>query len=281
MRYRFIRFPGGLAKAVTLSYDDGCVSDKRFSDRITNAGLKCTFNICPCFNKLTEDEIRDYILSRGHELAVHGKNHRAEGIVRPIEAINDIVSCRLELEENFKTIIRGMAYPDTGINRLSNGNTYEQIKGYLMELDIAYSRTAGGDNAEFLLPEDWYRWMPTAHHNNEKLMEYIDKFLSMDLSTKLYWPFRDARLFYMWGHSYEFDANDNWHLLDKICDKLSGRDDIWYATNMEIYEYVKAYNSLIYSADGRLDYNPTILDVWFDIGGKMYKICSGKTLNIE
>ena len=27
MRYRFLRYPGGLYKAVTLSYDDGCPED--------------------------------------------------------------------------------------------------------------------------------------------------------------------------------------------------------------------------------------------------------------
>ena len=39
MRYKFLRFPGGKAKAVTLSYDDGCADDKRFSDVITKAGF--------------------------------------------------------------------------------------------------------------------------------------------------------------------------------------------------------------------------------------------------
>jgi len=37
--------------------------------------------------------------------------------------------------------------------------------------------------------------------------------------------------------------------------------DFWYATNMEIYEYVQAYKSLVYSADGKIVYNPTLLDI--------------------
>ena len=45
MRYQFLRFPGGKDKAVTLSYDDGCSSDVRFSKVISDAGLKCIFNI--------------------------------------------------------------------------------------------------------------------------------------------------------------------------------------------------------------------------------------------
>ena len=59
MRYRFLRYPGGKAKAVTLSYDDGCVTDKRFSDVITKAGLKCTFNICSN-SSLSDEEIKEY-----------------------------------------------------------------------------------------------------------------------------------------------------------------------------------------------------------------------------
>ncbi|MBO5020723.1 MAG: hypothetical protein J6D52_08675, partial [Clostridia bacterium] len=45
MKYKFIRFPEGKAKAVTLSYDDGCRADIRFSETITRYGLKATFNI--------------------------------------------------------------------------------------------------------------------------------------------------------------------------------------------------------------------------------------------
>ena len=45
MRYVFMRFPGGKAKAVTLSYDDGCIQDIRLSNVISPLGLKCTFNL--------------------------------------------------------------------------------------------------------------------------------------------------------------------------------------------------------------------------------------------
>ena len=40
-------------------------------------------------------------------------------------------------------------------------------------------------------------------------------------------------------------TNKTWHF----------REDIWYATNMEIYEYTKAYESLVYSADVTNRYN--------------------------
>ena len=32
--------------------------------------------------------------------------------------------------------------------------------------------------------------------------------------------------------------------------KFSGKSDVWYATNIEIYNYVEAYKSLIFNAEG-------------------------------
>lgn len=285
MKYMFLRFPNGKAKAVTLSYDDGCQQDIKFSKIISDYGIKCTFNITSDEHKgnkaLTEEQIRSSFLSQGHEIAIHGYMHRAEGTLRPIEGIQDILNCRIELEKKYDLIIRGMAYPDSGIRRFTNGANYESIKQYLNHLDIVYARTLGCDNDLFELPDDWYRWMPTAHHDNPYLFEYIDRFLNIDISPKKYRAARQPRLFYLWGHSYEFDQNDNWDRLTDICEKLGGNDDIWYATNMEIYNYVTAYNSLVYSADGKTIYNPTLYTVWFDVDGKLHTIYSGDTIKIQ
>lgn len=282
MRYKFLRFPGGKAKTVTLSYDDGCADDKRFSDVITKSGLKCTFNLNSVAwrNTLTPNEIKEYMLDRGHEIAVHGFYHRASGGLRPIEGIKDVFECRKELEDTFGIIIRGMAYPDSGITLFANNTQYSDVKRYLSDLDIAYARTLGGDNKRFELPDDWHAWMPSAHHSNPEILEYIDAFLELDTSTNVYAPRRTPKLFYLWGHSFEFERNNNWDLLDTICEKLGGKDDIWYATNMEIYNYVNAYYSLVYSANGDIIYNPTIIDIWVDIDGKVYEIKSGETVKV-
>ncbi len=283
MRYKFLRYPGGKAKAVTLSYDDGCPEDVRFSDTITAAGLKCTFNLNGeklRWGNLSKETVIEKFLDRGHEIAVHGLNHKAPGNCTPIEGIRDVLDCRLELEERYGMIIRGMAYPDSGITRFANNATYGSIKNYLTDLGIVYSRTLGGDNNRFELPADWHAWMPSAHHSNPKVLELIDEFLKIDLSPRTHGAHRTPRLFYLWGHSYEFERNGNWELLDEICSKLGGRDDIWYATNIEVYDYVNAYNSLVCSADGTIIYNPTLIDVWFDVDGKEYKVASGETLKI-
>lgn len=285
MRYRFLRFPGGKPKAVTFSYDDGVKQDIRLADLMTKHGLKCTFNLNSEALKrgsgLSKDEVENKLLACGHEIAVHGYFHRGEGSVRPIEGIRDVLDMRLELEQKYNRIIRGMAYPDSGITFFANGANYETIKNYLKELDIAYARTLGGDNNLFQLPQDFYAWMPTAHHKNPKVLEYVDAFLALDIvSDGVYASARSSRLFYLWGHSYEFDRDDNWELIETICEKFSGKDDIWCATNMEIYEYITAYNALIYSADGNMVYNPTLTEVWFDVDGTLYVVKPGETISI-
>ena len=286
MRYKFIRFPEGKAKAVTLSYDDGCRADIRFSETITRYGLKATFNI-PSHRisdkeggwDLTKEEIKKHFLDKGHEIAIHTAHHLANGLQNTADGIKEVLDCRLRLEQEFGIIVRGMAYPDSGIRRFRNGMGYDDVKRYLTDLNIAYSRTLGGDNNGFYLPNDWHAWMPTAHHNNPKIFEFIDEFLAIDCN-KGYQSTLDARLFYIWGHSFEFDNNNNWDRLDEICEKLSGKDDIWYATNGEIYDYVSAFNSLIFSADNSIVHNPGAKTVWFNYGNTLYTIKSGETINL-
>lgn len=282
MRYQFMRFPGGKAKAFTLSYDDGSKADMRLSDIITEHQLKGTFNLYSDAlhhdNALGEEDVRKYILDRGHEVAIHGFSHRAEGAIRPIEGIRDVLDCRMDLEKRFGKIIRGMAYPDSGITKMHDGNDYQTIKQYLTNLDIAYARTLGGDNDLFSIPNDWHCWMPTAHHVNPDIMAYLDKFLSLDPSGE-YIARRDSKLFYLWGHSFEFANQGNWGLLEEICQKVSSHaDEIWFATNIEIYDYVTAYRSLVYRADHSAVYNPTLYQLWFYFDGKDYVIESGETL---
>lgn len=284
MRSVFMRYPGGKAKAVTFSYDDGVPQDQRLAALFDKYGMKATFNFnCECNRKFnfTKEQIKELFLSKGHEIAVHGAFHRANGNLRPIEGIRDVLDCRLELEDKCDQIIRGMAYPDTGITQMGNFGNYEQIKNYLTELDIAYARTLGGDNNSFLVPQDFHAWMPTAHHDNPNIMKYIDEFLNLDISPAAYHAKRIPRLFYIWGHSYEFDRNDNWAHMEAICQKFAGNEELWFATNIEIYDYVQAYKSLRYSADGHTVYNPTLLTIWLDADSKPYCIQSGETIRID
>lgn len=286
--YTFLRFPEGRQKAVTFSYDDGFKADKRLVEIFDRYGVKGTFNLCSSKvtadddgERLTENEVKEYILGGGHEVALHGKNHHANGKLKPLDGIREVLDCRLELEEKFDMIINGMAYANSGITVLENGAEYQSIKGYLSDLGIAYSRTLGGDNDGFALPNDWYAWMPTAHHDNEKIFDYIDSFVAIRNDDTVYPHYRTPKLFYVWGHSFELDRNNNWDRMEEICKRFTASDGIWYATNIEIYNYVNAYNSLVFSADGSRVHNPTSQPVWFEkIGDKIYCVGPGETIKL-
>ena len=284
MDYRFLRFPDGKAKAVTFSYDDGNRSDLRLSQLFDRYGLKGTFNLnnnvleSPSERTLCRDDVLT-LLDAGHEIAVHGARHKAPGKCTPLEGIRDILENRSALEKAFGRIIRGMAYPDSGINCFDNGANYESIRRYLQDLDIVYARSIEGDNDSFSLPQDWYNWTPTAHHANPQIEDYMASFLAIDVD-RLYVASRSPRLFFVWGHSWEFDQNHNWDLAEHIYKTLSGHQDVWYATNMDIYKYVSAYNSLVFSADSRMVYNPSLLTIWFNVDGALYSIAPGQTIQL-
>lgn len=284
MRYRFVRFPEGRCKAVTLSYDDGSTHDRHFLEIINQHGLKCTFNINSKAIlrgdswRISSQEVYDLHHKYGHEVAVHGAKHIALGRATAVNGIRDVLECRLELEKLMKCIIRGMAYPDSGITKLTEGLDREDIYRYVEQLGILYARTLRGDNDSFDLPDNWYAWMPTCHHQNPKLMEYVDKFLTED-PRKAY--MRESKLFYLWGHSFEFENNNNWELLEEFGRRMGGHQDIWYATNIEICEYVRAYHQLVFSVDNDIVYNPTIKKIWFATYAAEYCIEPGQTLYIS
>ena len=71
-------YPGGLAKAITFSYDDGQVYDRRLIEIFNQAGFKGTFHLNS--GNLDKD---GYVqkaelptLYAGHEIACHGVTHR-------------------------------------------------------------------------------------------------------------------------------------------------------------------------------------------------------------
>ena len=287
MRYRYLAFPGGKQKAVTFSYDDGVLQDIRLAAMFDKYGMKGTFNITSSLLKngegngiyLTADQIKEHILDKGHEVAVHTAHHIASALASPTHCISEVYEGRKDLEDTFDIIVRGMAYADSGVKTFANGSSYEIVKNILTYSGIVYSRTAGNDNDSFELPHDLHAWYPTAHHDNPSLFGWIDKFNSLSYDTvraKLNKP----ALMYVWGHSYEFDMKNNWERMEQILDRLSGKCDVWYATNIEIVDYMKAYSLLAFNTDETKVYNPTVTTVWFTADFKTYKVEPGETVTI-
>ena len=177
----------------------------------------------------------------------------------------EVLKDRENLEEQFGCIVRGMAYPF--------GTYSDEVVEILKECGIAYARTVHSTR-NFDLPRDWLRLPATCHHNDPDLMTLAKRF-----TEPFHWTM--AQLFYLWGHSYEFEERNNWQVIEEFAEFSGGRDEIWYATNLEVYDYVQAWNRLIFSADGRQIYNPTAFEIFYDDRGKTGSVEPGKVKILE
>ena len=283
MLYRFPRFPGGRDKAFTASYDDNRTFDGPMLEIMDRYGIKCTLNLNDAFleqpGRMPVEKTRSMVDAGGHEIAQHCDHHIAPGLASPCTVMREVLEGRQMLERRFDRIIRGMAYPDSGIREIGPGITYDTIRRILEDAGVAYCRSLGGDNNRFRLPTDWYNWIPTAHHSHPQLLEWIDQFLSADLSRNP--PKGQAPLlFYLWGHSYEFDVQHNWDHLEEICRRVGGHEEVWYATNIEIYDYLTAYHALIFNVDETMVYNPGRVPVWFVADKAPYCVQPGEQMKL-
>lgn len=279
----FMLFPDGKNKALTLSYDDGVQQDIRMIEILDKYGIKCTFNLN---GYALEDEEREFpqgqihrrmarrealeiykkAIENGHEVATHGYSHPFLDKTPAEMVAYEIVEDRRVLEEMFGIIVKGHAYPF--------GTTSNEVIEVLRKCGILYARTTYSTK-NFDIPTNWFHMPATCHHNAPELMQLVDRFLNETPRHP------NPKLFYLWGHTYEFEANNNWEVIEKFAEAIGNRDDVWYANNMQVYEYVEAYRALEFSANGKMVYNPSALTVWFISGDKTVKVEPRETVKIR
>ena len=274
----FYRFPNGLRKALTLSYDDGVEQDIRLMEILDKHGVRCTFNLnsgCwapegtvypagQIYRRMTASQAAKVYANPNHEVANHCLTHASLTEISPTEIVHEVMADRENHEAMFGGVIRGLAYP--------YGTYSDQVVEALKNTGVAYARTVVSTN-NFAVPTDWLRLHPTCHHNAPNLPQLCDRFLNDGA------PF-GSLLFYLWGHTYEFDTDNNWHVIEAFCEKMGGREDIWYATNIEIVDYVNACRAVRTSADGKTLHNPTCIDVWPEVDGKLVCLHAGETVKL-
>ncbi len=266
------RFPEGRTHAVTFSYDDGRIQDKRLVEILNKYSLKGTFHLNSCnmpavypFLKdakyVSPDEIKD--VYRGHEVSCHTVTHPFLCDTPDAAIVGEITDNKEFIEKYSGQIVRGMSYPF--------GQYDERVINICRACGMEYSRTASS-SFSFSLPLDFMRWQPSFHHSH-LTNDTVDSFLARPLCPA-------PRLLYIWGHSYEFDEcndADAWKKFEDFCSYVSGRNEIWYATNIEFYDYVCAARSLRFSADCSIVYNPSSCDVWFSADGRDICVKGGAT----
>lgn len=267
MRQSYLCFPGGKYKALTLSYDDGKIMDRRLVEIFNRAGIKATFHLNSSYLGESEGHRFPYItkeeaaaLYQGHEIASHTCSHPTMGRTPMPRNLCEVLADRTALEKICGYPVRGFSYP--------NGVHSAELEKLLELCGIAYGRLTGSSE-RFDIPENFYAWQPTCHHDH-RLLELTEKFVTTRYDQRL-------MLFYVWGHSYEFELHQNWELMEKFAETAGHRDDIWYATNIEIVDYLKAAKNLIWFADMRGVRNPSGQSVWLNVDGDIFEVESGQT----
>ena len=265
MKNIYICFPGGRHKVLTMSYDDGREEDRRLVDIFDRHGIRGTFNLN---GGLADDTRRipksEYAaLYKNHEIACHTYLHPTIARMPIDQVAMQVLQDRMALEQLTGRPVRGLAYP--------NGSYSRQIMQLLPMLGIRYARVVP-TTGTFAMPDDWFAWAGTCHHNQD-LLRRGEEFLALHKTQYLY-------MMYVWGHSYEFTDRGNWDVMEAFCAMMAGNPDIWYATNIEIVDYMDAAQRLQFTAAGDKVYNPSACSIWVEAGGKKVEVPGGGMVSL-
>jgi peptidoglycan/xylan/chitin deacetylase (PgdA/CDA1 family) len=224
----------GKNKAVTFSFDDGVRQDIRLIEIFNKYGLKGTFNLNSGFlglegtlfrngrtvrhDKISENEIKS--VYNGHEVAVHTLTHPNLTELDKDEIIRQVELDRKRLSEICGYEVVGMAYPCGGVN--NDDRVAEIIRE---NTGVLYAR--GLESTYSFQPQDnLLRFKPTVYYIEDCLDDVVDRFLKEKSDT--------PSLLYIWGHSYEMDAEYiSWEKFEQVCKRLSHHPDVFYGTNKE------------------------------------------------
>ena len=264
-------YSGYKAKAVTFSYDDGIIQDKETVSILNKYHLKGTFNLNS--GQSGEEKIRDdlncshlvlkddFHIYDGHEIASHTYSHPHLETLTFDQQKLQFLTDKIDLERLIGKKVLGAAYP----YGTYNSDTLKALE----ESGFKYCRTTKS-TYEFSLPSNFLLWHPTIHHRDPLLFPTLDRFFESN---------DQLALFYLWGHSYEFALDKNFELLDKFCDIVSQKKDIWSATNYEIYSYVSA-SQMVYYRRGFF-YNPSRENIYLKVKDDKLVIPQGGSLAYE
>ena len=230
-------FPGGVKKALTFSFDDGVVQDRRVIALMDRYHLKGTFNLCSGRFGLTdsitylgktadtstikESEVR--AVYAGHEIAGHTVHHPLLTDCTNEEVIAEIEHDRQKLSELAGYEVCGFAFP----NPWEKIKDFTELSALAAKTGVRYARTTAVTDS-FEPARDVYSIGMTARLSAfERAFPLAEAFLALETDT--------PKVFYLMAHAYEFDLFDSWDKLEKLFELLAGHDDIFYGTNREVY----------------------------------------------
>lgn len=226
-------------KYVTFSFDDGVTQDRRLVELFNRLNIRGTFNLNTGIqSEDSQFDIGDVHVRRmnqegldslysGHEIAVHGRKHLALTELTREEFDEEIVEDIHAIQKLYGRTPTGMAYAYGAYN--------EEVMEWLREAGLAYARTVE-QTERFDLPADYMAWHPTCHYHNENLMDLLEEFEAVQPSHPI--------LFYVWGHSYEFDVHGDFSRFESFCERVAANPEIHTVTNGEFVKQMKAMGTV-------------------------------------
>ncbi|GHU40862.1 polysaccharide deacetylase [Spirochaetia bacterium] len=217
-------------KALTFSYDDGTEYDRRLVEILNRYGMKAAFNLNSGLlsgaggweqngvpiRRMNVKGLPE--LYAGHEIAVHSLTHPRLETLDAGTVLNELEQDKLNLERIFHAPVCGMAYP--------YGSYNETVVNIIRQVGLRYARGTVSTHS-FDIPVNLLTYQPTCHHKDSELMNLAEQFIRLKPDV--------PQVFYLWGHSYEFEVNNNWQILEDFCALIAGRDDIAYVTNAQAF----------------------------------------------
>lgn len=262
-----VRFPQGKRKALVMSYDDGSEHDRRLVATLNQYGLRATFNLnsgkVGAAHHISKGEVQ--VLYQGHEVAGHGVNHLDLTTLSNEEIDREITDDQKALEDLVGAPVRGFAYP--------YGSYDERVIGRMSALHFAYGRTTHTSGG-FELPEQPLALGTSCHHN--RALELGARFLDHEVE--------EMGLLYVWGHSFEFDGflsadpRKDWDYLEAFCRLVHGQPDVYYATTIDVLDYLAAARVVMGSSvTGQLR-NDAHRPIWLSRAGHVVELEPGELL---
>ena len=212
----------GWKKALTFSYDDGVLQDRRMVALLNKYGMKATFNLNSELLGQEEYLIREGVkvnhtkvaakevrgLYKGHEIAVHTLRHTN------LSRITDTATIIRQVESDRENSSCLAGYKELDQNNRYIPPVYENYTEKVAELiknctKIKYARTTIC-NYGFEKQRDLFQLKPSVYHgiDMEKMFDLGRKFLEMKPDS--------PQIFYIWGHSYGASLNDFWRCSREI-----------------------------------------------------------------
>ena len=224
----------GKMKALTFSYDDAATQDERLVALFNKYGMKCTFNVNHDLLGRPGELLREGVYVRhdkierarvpflydGHEVATHSLTHPSLTLLDDDAIVREIENDRIKLSELVGYEVVGHAYP--------NGHFDARVADILRNrTGVKYARTVTSTYS-FEEQTDLFTFNPTVydHRETDEMFRLGEEFLAMTPTS--------PKLFYIWGHSFEFDIDEkSWYRFEEFLEMMSGRADIFYGTNKE------------------------------------------------